>query len=472
MPIKDRCPNCRALFAAPDETLGRTGRCKRCGVQFPIRREGGSAAETPTTIDRYEVRELLGRGTFGAVYRAFDPRLEREVALKVLRSEMTSSPESVQRFLREAKAAAKLTHPHIVPVHDAGRAGDVYFIAAAFIKGKTLSTAIRRGGVNQRWAAVLGAQLASALGYAHRQGVLHRDVKPANILLDEEGSLHLTDFGLAGWTHEEATRLTREGALMGTPAYMAPEQASGELARVGPPSDLYSAGVVLYELLTGLPPFDGHAAALVYKLVHVAVPPPSRLRPSLDPRLEAVCLKALAKEPERRYRSGEEMAAAMQAAALPTAPATLQPARIEATTEYRPDPASVGVDLQPATNAVTESDVSQIATPGPAGPAAKVAPPLRPRGRSRRRWAMGGVAAAVMLAGLACVVWRGPGPTGRPSARPCRRAKWTSSLTAPLRPPARTASSPMWRRKARRQPWRGPRPRWCRARWSAWTRTS
>ena len=130
--------------------LGRTGRCKRCGVQFPIRRDGASSWDLPAAIDRYQLRELLGKGTFGAVYRAFDPRLEREVALKVLRPEMTSSPESVQRFLREAKAAAKLTHPHIVPVHDAGRAGAVYFIASAFIPGKTLASAIPVGGMESR----------------------------------------------------------------------------------------------------------------------------------------------------------------------------------------------------------------------------------------------------------------------------------------------------------------------------------
>ncbi len=279
------------------------------------------ATEPLRTIDRYQIRELLGEGAFGSVYRAFDPRLERDVALKVLRPGRTNSREAVERFLREAKAAAKLVHAHIVPVHDAGRDGDFYYIASAFVRGRTLAAALPTGGMEPGRAAELIAQLASALGYAHQRGVLHRDVKPENILVDEQGRLHLMDFGLAGCLHENETRLTRDGAIIGTPVYMAPEQAAGILDRVGPQSDLYSAGVVLYLLLTGHLPFEApHWAALVYHIVHTPPPPPSQFRPDLDGELEALCLKALQRSVRRsRFDSGEEMAAALAgwAAAAP-----------------------------------------------------------------------------------------------------------------------------------------------------------
>src|SRR5665213_206581 len=327
MSIKVQCPQCSLVAAAPDGHAGRHVCCKRCNAKFPLPQgvptlpvAPGAVScspvlpESPVVIDRYEVRELLGSGSFGSVYRAFDPRLGREVALKVLRTEMTAAPQTVERFLREAKAAAKLDHPHIVAVFDAGRASDVYFIASAFIKGGTLASAIPETGMEPRRAAELAAQLASALGYAHRSGVVHRDVKPANILLDEQGSLRLMDFGLAGWTREECTRLTQQGAIMGTPAYMAPEQALGDTAQIGPASDQYSAGVVLYELLTGCRPFDGDNAALImYQIIHTAAPAPSSRRPGLDSGLETICLRAMAKKSADRFADGEAMAAALRA---------------------------------------------------------------------------------------------------------------------------------------------------------------
>src|SRR5205807_1426879 len=206
---------------------------------------------------RHQARGKLGTGAFGTVYRAYDPHLDREVALKVLRPEALSSPQAVERFRREARAAAKMHHPHIVPVYDAGEHQGQHFIASAFIHGRTLASAIPEDGLHPRRAAHLAAELAEALAYAHEQGVLHRDVKPANALLDGDDTLYLADFGLAGWAGQAGSRLTQAGSVMGTPAYIAPEQALGDTPHVGPAADQYSAGVVLYELLTGQVPFGG-----------------------------------------------------------------------------------------------------------------------------------------------------------------------------------------------------------------------
>ncbi|HVS39253.1 MAG TPA: bifunctional serine/threonine-protein kinase/formylglycine-generating enzyme family protein [Gemmataceae bacterium] len=356
--------------------------------------------EMPTTIARYQVRELLGSGAFGAVYRAFDPQLERDVALKVLRPELTASTLAVERFLREAKAAARLRHPHIVPVHDAGRAGDVHYIASAFIRGRTLASAVRPGGVDPRQAAVWTMQLASALGYAQQQGVLHRDVKPANAMLDESGALQLMDFGLAAWTQDESTRLTQEGTVMGTPAYMSPEQADGDTANVGPASDVYSAGVVLYQLLTGRLPFEApRTAGLVYQIVHTAPPPPSARRPGLDPALETICLKAIAKRPAERFATGEEMAAALRSW-LAGVPAEKSSAEWEKETS---------ADLSPRSDAMTASLAAGPTTDG-RSPRHGI-PPLS--------WFGLAGAAAILILGAAYLLLRlRPSPTAAAPARP------------------------------------------------------
>jgi serine/threonine protein kinase len=323
MPITVQCPNpkCRMSASMAEEHLGGRVRCPGCGQGFtPSPSRDGSAppsarspeAAAPLTVDRYEILEKLGSGAFGTVYRAYDPRLAREVALKVLHPEAFVSRQAVERFQREAQSMARLHHPHIVPVHDAGQSGRHHFIASALIRGRTLASAIPGDGMAPRRAVRLAIQLVEALAYAHKQGVLHRDVKPANVLLDEEDSLFLMDFGLAGQTEPSAARMTKMGALLGTPAYMAPEQARGDLERVGPGADLYSAGVVLFEMLTGRPPFEGPLEALVYNAIHTTPPPPSQYRPGLDAELEAVCLKALAKHPEECFAGGQEMAAALQ----------------------------------------------------------------------------------------------------------------------------------------------------------------
>jgi hypothetical protein len=260
--------------------------------------------DLPGQVGRFQVRGRLGSGAFGAVYRAYDPHLDREVALKLPHPDTLDDAKAVERFLREAKAAARLRHPHIVPVYAAGCDGGRYYLAAAFIDGPTLASA-SEGGLDCRRAAAVVRGLAEALAYAHDQGIVHRDVKPASVLLDGQGEPHLLDFGLAH-RRDDVERLTQAGAVLGTPAYMAPEQAEG--SDPAPAGDQYSLGVILYELLCGRTPFSGPAQAVVYQVLHEDPQPPRRVNPRVPPDLEAVCLKALARRPADRYAGCQELA--------------------------------------------------------------------------------------------------------------------------------------------------------------------
>ena len=321
MPIDVVCPNaeCGRTTAAPDAAAGRRIRCPGCQTAVPVpganshhsrsATQSGSAPPTAATsqhagetIGRFIVRGKLGAGAFGTVYRAFDPQLQREVALKVPNAGVLDSPKRVERFLREARSAANLTHPHIVPVFDAGKDGDRYYIASAFIDGKSLADTIPEGGTDFRRAATLARELAEALGYAHSQGVVHRDVKPANCLVNADDDLHLADFGLAAKSDDSTeAKLTNDGAVLGTPAYMAPEQAAGQQGDANPASDQFAVGVVLYELLTGRTPFTGPPAVVLYNVLNTDPEPPSGVRRGIPSDLETICTKAMAKRPEDRY---------------------------------------------------------------------------------------------------------------------------------------------------------------------------
>jgi tetratricopeptide (TPR) repeat protein len=278
-------------------------------------------APLPARIGRYEIRKLLGRGGMGAVYLAHDPQLDRLVALKVPK---LSGPGAEERFLREARAAAAVSHPNLCPVHDAGRGDGVLYLAMGYIPGCTLTELLREEGrLAPARAARLAAAIAQAMAEAHRHGIVHRDLKPGNVLLNPHGEPVVTDFGLAlrdppsapegeNATADFAPRLTQAGIMVGTPTYMPPEQACGDLARIGPASDVYSLGVILYELLTGQPPFGAETIAqLVRMIVAEPAPPPSRIQPDIPAALDAVCARALAKDPAERFASMEEFAAAL-----------------------------------------------------------------------------------------------------------------------------------------------------------------
>ncbi len=264
------------------------------------------------TFGKYRITTRLGQGGFATVYRAVDTTLDREVALKVLDPLLLRDETFLIRFQREARAVARLNHPHIVTIYEIGQHQGQQFIAMHYLPGPTLAQIIaRQGAMNPMEVVRLAEQVASALDYAHRQGLVHRDVKPANVLLNERGEAVLTDFGIARVVGE-SRMLTRTGASIGTPQYMAPEQWT--TGQVDARSDVYAFGIMLYQMLTGQVPFDGETSRIMYGHVHEAPPPPQALNPALPPAVGQVLLKALAKDPAQRYGTAGELVAALKAA--------------------------------------------------------------------------------------------------------------------------------------------------------------
>ncbi len=350
-----------------------------------------SAIEAGTVIDgRYRVSARLGSGGMADVYLAHDTLLGRQVALKLLHHRFAEDQEFVERFRREASSAAGLSHPNVVAVFDRGEWDGTYYIAMEYLPGRSLKAVVREHGpLSPSDATDIVVQILLAVRFAHRRGIIHRDIKPHNVILDEEGRAKVTDFGIA---RAGASDMTLTGSIMGTAQYLSPEQAQGHA--VSETSDLYAVGVVLYELLTGSVPFEGESAVTIaLKQVSAEPTPPSQRNPEVTPALDAVVMRALAKDPLARFATADEFIAALQQAREGISPA--------------PAPAFNGVP------------------PTQAAAAALVVPPLPPeethspeddaRKRKRAWWIAGGVAALAIVAAVLLLLLLPGSKTGRVS---------------------------------------------------------
>jgi serine/threonine-protein kinase len=267
-----------------------------------------AAAAGPPNVPGYEILGELGQGGMGLVYKARHLTLNRLVALKMIRTWGYAGSERLARFRREAEAVAQLQHANVVQVYDVGEADGQPYISLEFIDGGSLAAKLTGTPLPPPEAAMLVASLAKAVAVAHRRGIIHRDLKPSNVLLTADGTPKITDFGLAKKLDDPGD--TREGEVVGTPSFMAPEQAAGRVDAIGPATDVYGLGAILYECLTGRPPFRAATAHDTIQQVLAEEPmPPSRWQPKLSRDLETICLKCLNKDPARRYGSADDLAA-------------------------------------------------------------------------------------------------------------------------------------------------------------------
>jgi hypothetical protein len=355
------------------------------------------------TLGRYRLEASLGRGGMAEVFRARDERLGRTVAVKVILPSFASEPHFAERFLREARMVASLEHPHILPVYDSGDENGVPYLVMPYLQGGTLVERMAAGAVSPGSALRWIGELATALDAAHAHGVLHRDVKPANVLLGAGDRALLADFGIAK-SGEAATQLTATGGVIGTPTYMAPELAQGRPA--SPASDLYALAVLAYEMLTGAPPFSGESAlSLLHQ--HVTTPPPSvRARAALPAELDAVFARALAKDPAQRPASARQFAQELEDALAPAAP---------------------GATVTEPTIRTARTVNMTTPVPAPAGTAAASVPRTPAGGRGASLW----VGGALVILAAALVLWRLLGTPPAPEV-----GKAAVPVTPPLASPS------------------------------------
>ena len=386
-------------------------------------------------LGRYRLVRVLGRGAMGVVYEALDERLGRTVAIKtVLRSHLdneSTAQDYAARFVREAQAAARLSHPNIVTVYDFGEHDDLSYIVMEFVSGRELADLFRSGHrFTLLQALQIMAELLDALAYAHAQGVVHRDVKPANVLVDQAGHVKLADFGVARVSSGTQDR-TMPGTMVGTPNYMSPEQILGQ--PVGSRTDIFAAGVVLYQFLTGRQPFEGGGMFVVQRrILQEEAPPPSQLFAGLPPSLDAIVARALAKRPEDRYESAAAFAQDLRRVAadyLPSPPLPVAPGSPLAGTSQ---PVDVQLDMPPAASPAPQSWVAPAATAAPAAPSTRPAGPAA----AWPWWLLGGVLVAAALAWWLMRAPALPAPVAAPE--PPREA-----TTAPIAPAAPVVVAPV-----------------------------
>jgi serine/threonine protein kinase len=317
---------------ATDATVAPDSSADEADAEFTLAEQASAppAREVPVlaageSFGRYQITRLLGRGAMGAVYLAYDSNLQRFVALKT--PFLSNKPHIIKRFYREARAAAQIRSPYICPIYDVDQISGIHYLSMAFIDGQPLSRVIvGEHGKDHPQIAGIVKKIARGIQKAHDKGIIHRDIKPDNIMLDADGEPIVMDFGLARRVDDEI-KVTQAGRILGTPAYMSPEQAEGDAKKIGPPTDIYSLGVVLFEMLTGRLPFEGPFLTILRKIGSDAPPLPSSLCAKLEANspLEQICLKMMAKKPADRYARMADVADALDRLTAPQEPAPAPP---------------------------------------------------------------------------------------------------------------------------------------------------